>query len=272
VRSQHDDLNTSGAGATGAPARREFPATLPIGYVDAEGAIHRDVVLRKMTGKEEAILADRRFQRNGGKLVTELLHSCITRIGDLSPNGRSTVANMYSADRNYLLLRLRSITFGAELEATYTCPTCGDIARVTEDLDELPVTSLADGDETVEIRVELEDGYVDKDGSLHTSVVLRLPTGADEEAVSGQMRENASNGKNALLARCMKSLGDVPTHRLEALGPKIMADLTMTDRRLIDKAMNSAAPGVDLVREHECGACGRSFSASLDLSNFLALA
>ena len=107
MRSQHDDLNTSGAGATGAPARREFPATLPIGYVDAEGAIHRDVVLRKMTGKEEAILADRRFQRNGGKLVTELLHSCITRIGDLSPNGRSTVANMYSADRNYLLLRLR---------------------------------------------------------------------------------------------------------------------------------------------------------------------
>lgn len=38
------------------------------------------------------------------------------------------------------------------------------------------------------------------------------------------------------------SLGDVPAHRLNALGPKLLADLTMTDRRLIDKALNSAAP------------------------------
>jgi hypothetical protein len=265
-------LDTSLERPTERPAaRREYEATLPIGYVDGGGAVHREVVLRKMTGKEEAILADRRFARNGGKLVTELLHSCIVRIGDLPPNGRGTVAGMYSADRNYLLLRLRSITFGPELEATYTCPSCGDVLRVTENLDELPVTALPDGDDGVDVRLELEDGYVDRDGSLHTSMVLRLPTGADEEAVAGQMRENASTGKNALLARCVRSLGDLPLHRLDALAPKIMAELTMTDRRLIDKALNSAAPGVDLVREHECGACGRSFSASLDLSNFLAL-
>ena len=38
-----------------------------------------------MTGREEAILADRANQRNGGKLVTELLHSCIIRFeGDSS--------------------------------------------------------------------------------------------------------------------------------------------------------------------------------------------
>ena len=50
--------------------RMESEFTLPIGYTDQEGATHRTVVLRKMTGKEEAILADRRNQRNGGKLVT----------------------------------------------------------------------------------------------------------------------------------------------------------------------------------------------------------
>ena len=87
-----------------------------------------------------------------------------------------------------------------------------------------------------------------------------------------QMRENASLGKNALLARCMKSLGEVPPHRVEALGPRIMSELTMTDRRLIDRTLNEAAPGVDLVRELECLRCAKTFSASLDLSNFLALA
>jgi hypothetical protein len=89
--------------------------------------------------------------------------------------------------------------------------------------------------------------------------------------VAPQMRKNASLGKNALLARCMKSLGDVPQHRLNAIGPKLLAELTMTDRRLIDRALNSAAPGVDLIRSLECPACGHEFKSSLDLSHFLAL-
>ena len=257
--------------SNGAP-RREFEVTLPVGYTDADGATHRRVVLRKMTGREEAILADRKYQRNGGKLVTELLHSCIVGLGDLEPNGRGPVAGMYSVDRNYLLLKLRSITFGPELEASYTCPGCGESLSMLENLDELPVRMLADGDGPQELAVELLDGYVDREGQVHTALTLRLPTGADEEAVASQMRSNPSLGKNALLARCVKSLGEVPAHRLEALGPRIMSELTMSDRRLVDKALNDAAPGVDLVRELECPRCSKSFPASLDLSNFLALA
>src|SRR6476660_2164754 len=125
-----------------APTRREFEVTLPIGYTDGEGSTHRRVVLRKMTGREEAILADRKYARNGGKLVTELLHSCVVGIEGLEPNGRGPVAGMFSADRNYLLLRLRSITFGSELDATYTCPGCGESISTLEDLDELPVRML----------------------------------------------------------------------------------------------------------------------------------
>jgi hypothetical protein len=252
--------------------RREFEVTLPIGYTDVDGSVHRKVVLRKMTGREEAILADRKYQRNGGKLVTELLHSCILGLGDLQPNGRGPIASMYSVDRNYLLLKLRSITFGPELEASYTCPGCGESLALTENLDELPVRMLPDGEEVQELAIELDDGYLDREGELHTAMTMRLPTGADEEAVASQMRDNASLGKNSLLARCVKSLGEVPVHRLEALGPRIMSDLTMTDRRLIDNALNDAAPGVELVREMECPRCAKTFPASLDLSNFLALA
>src|ERR1051325_2443564 len=107
-------------------ASREIEVTLPIGYTDEEGRHHRTVVLRKMTGKEEAILADRRNQRNGGKLVTELIHSCMVRLGDLPKNGTKTVEGMYSADRNFLLIKLRSITFGSELPARYACPSCNE--------------------------------------------------------------------------------------------------------------------------------------------------
>ncbi len=250
---------------------REFTVNLPIGLTDPQGQMQRDIVLRKMTGREEAILADRRYQKNGGRLVTELLHSCILKVGDQPKNGTSTVSGMYSVDRNFLLLKLRSITFGPDLKTSYTCPSCNETVNLTENLDELPVRTLGDGESADEIRVELQDGYADRDGSLHTALTLRLPTGADEEAVAPQMRQNPSEGKNALLARCLKSLGDMPRHRMEALGSHIMSELTLADRRLVDKALNQAAPGVNLVRKIECAACGHVFSASLDLSHFLSL-
>jgi hypothetical protein len=255
-----------------APAnRRESEFRLPIGYTDDEGKTHRAVVLRKMTGKEEAILADRRFQRNGGKLVTELLHSCLVQLGDLKKNGSDTIEDLYSADRNYLLLKLRSITFGSAMPARYTCPSCGEATQVDEDLEDLPVRALSEGESLEEITLELEDGYVDKDGQVHRSVRMRLPTGADEAAVAAQMRQNASLGKNALLSRCLISLGDLPRHRVEAIGPKILSELTLTDRRMIDRALNESAPGVEMVRHVDCPGCGQTFKTTLDLSHFLAL-
>ncbi|NJL29263.1 MAG: hypothetical protein HC897_15965 [Thermoanaerobaculia bacterium] len=124
------------------PQARELELQLPVGYVDGEGRLHSRVVIRKMTGREEAILADRRYQKNGGKLVTELLHSCLVKLGDLPQNGSSTVAKMYSADRNFLLLKLRSFTFGSDLEGRYVCPSCGETMHHTDNLDELPLRAL----------------------------------------------------------------------------------------------------------------------------------
>ena len=255
----------------GTAVGREFEFTLPLGYRDDGGRIHRAAVMRKMTGREESILADKRFHRNGGKLVTELLANCLLRLGDLERCDRPVVSSLYSVDRNFLLLKLRSITFGAELQTSYTCPACRQSVAMTEDLDELPVKGLSNGDGPEDIVVQLDEGYVDRDGQVHTALTLRLPTGLDEEAVASQMNQNASLGKNALLARCIESLGEMPRHRVEAIGPKILADLTMTDRRLIDRAINQGAPGVDLVRRIECPNCDNVFNATLDLSHFLAL-
>jgi len=252
---------------------REYEFVLPVGFVDEEGRCQRQVALRKMTGREEAILADKRNQRNGGKLVSDLLASCILRLGGAPANGQVSraVSAMYSVDRNFLLLKLRSITFGPELEASYTCPHCSDVTRTVENLDSLPVRTLEDGETADEISLELEDGYLDRDGQLHTALTLRLPIGADEEAVAPQLRHNPAEGKNCLLARCLKSLGDLPKQRLEAIGPKIISELTLADRRKIDRALNQAAPGISLTRQIECPQCGQTFQTTLDLSRFLAV-
>jgi hypothetical protein len=252
------------------PGLRELDLNLPVGLVADDGRILRHVTLRKMTGRDEALLADPANQRNGGRLVTALLHSCITRFDGLEPVRRNHIEAMYSVDRNYLLIKLRSFTFGAELTANYTCPACTERFEVIEDLDTLPTTALGDGQLPEDIVVDLADGYLDRDGTVHTAMTLRLARGDDESAAAPQMRKNASLGKNALLSRCLLSLGDLPRHRLEALGPKILADLTLSDRRMIDRAFNENTPGIDLVRELDCPNCGRELRASLDMTNFLA--
>src|SRR5690606_27073834 len=89
---------------------REMEFTLPIGYMNGGSVPRREGALRKMTGRDEAILADKANHRNGGKLVTELIHSCVTRFEGDDPLTKQDIANWYSADRNYVLLRLRAFT------------------------------------------------------------------------------------------------------------------------------------------------------------------
>ena len=249
---------------------REFDFELPVGYIDDDGRVHRTATLRKMRGHEEALLADRKLRKNGGKLVTELLASCLKQLGDLKPVTRQVVSQLTSADRNYLLLELRKITFGEELAANYTCPVCGEINHVLENLEELPV-SRVNGSGPPEIVVELEDGYEDKGGEFYTTMVFRLPTGADEEKTADIVKDNPSRGMNALLTRCLQSLDDIPSNRREALGTKLMSDLTMGDRARIEKAFRQDTPGVNLTREVECESCGHRFQTSLDLTSFFLL-
>jgi DNA-directed RNA polymerase subunit RPC12/RpoP len=249
---------------------REFDVELPVGHLDDDGRLHRTATLRKMTGREESLLADRKLRQNGGKLVTELLANCVLALGDVRPVTRDTIARLSSPDRNFLLLELRKITFGDTMETVYECPACGETTQSLQDLADLEVRRV-DGDGTTDIVVELDDGYEDREGELYTTMVFRLPTGVDEERIAGTVKSNASEGMSALLTRCLVAVGDMPQPRREALGSKLLSDLTMGDRARIDRAFRADIPGVDLMREIECEHCGRKVERTLDLSSFFSL-
>ncbi len=251
--------------------RREFEFELPIGYVDADGRLHRTAVLRKMTGRDEAIMADKMNRNNGARMITELLANCLVRLGEIERPGAKVTQALYSADRHFLLLKLREVTFGSEMQGNYSCPTCREAMVLTDEISELEVIKLEDGDLPKDIVVYLEDGYLDKSGEVYDTLVFRYPIGTDEEKTASIIRENVSQGKNALMARCLKAVSDMPRQRMEALGTAIFNDLTLCDRALIDHALNNGGPGIKMRREITCINCGRQFNASLDLSNFLVL-
>jgi hypothetical protein len=260
-----------GGNTTMRPGQREFEAILPIGYIDEGGRGHRRAVLRKMRGHEEALLYDPTL--SAGQLVTALIHSCLLRLGDLEAEAvdAELVSQLYTADRNYLLLELRRITLGDRLQASYLCPRCGSDVPVVEDLGQIPVRRLEEGSTLADIELELEDGYVDRDGAHHTDLVLTLPRGADEEHVSPLAARDPLKAQDALLLRCIKRFGTLPKAALEAYGVKILRDLTLGDRQRLQQALNGQMPGVDFRRSVHCGGCGTAFEGVLDVSGFFTL-
>ncbi|MHB1241939.1 MAG: T4 family baseplate hub assembly chaperone [Gaiellaceae bacterium] len=243
--------------------------TLPVGLFDDEtGELLREVTLRKMTGNEEAAIADPKLRRNGGKLVTALVAGC-ARV-DGKPLGTEAARRLTSADRNFLLLEVRRLTFGDVMPARYTCPRCGGATSVTEDLAEIPVRTTDDGAVESEVEVSLDDGYRDADGATHRELAFRLPTGEDEEASHGLRDDNPSRQRDALITRCLLRVGELEPRRMRALGVRILADLSMGDRRLLQRALEEAVPGPDLTRAVVCDHCLEEFRATLDMSHFFA--
>lgn len=245
---------------------RQFQVDLPLGLVDAGGRRHTRAILRKMRGHEEALLYDPAL--SAGRLVTELLAGCVLRLGEVDAPGAEVLSDMYSADRNYLLLELRRVTLGDRLHCSYSCASCAAEIAVIEDLSALEVRRLPEDAALQAIVVELEDGYVDREGVLHTRVTLRLPRGHDEELVAGTAERDPLRARDALLLRCLESFGTLPRAALEAYGLKILRDLSLGDRRRIARALDEGAFGVDFRRSIRCGQCGARFDAALSVSRF----
>lgn len=247
----------------------ELPVGLPVeGGPPAE---HRAATLRKMTGNEEALLADPRLRANGARLISALLSSCVTSLDGCRPVEQKHTRSLFSADRNFLLLELRRLTFGDELECSYRCPRCGSATQVVEDLREIEVRAL-DGGVPGEVTVTLQDGYQESGGELHFELTFALPTGEDEEAAAGRKDHNPSRQRDALLARCLRRVGAMDPRKVQASGVRILADLSMADRRRIQKALDEGAPGPNLVRDVACEACGEEFRSTLDMTRFFPLA
>ena len=103
----------------------EFPFTLPRGYVDAEGTIHREGVMRLATALDEiAPMKDPRVQANPGYLVVILLSRVITRLGELAHMNPKVVEGLFSADLAFLQDFYRRINENGHNGLAVSCPHC----------------------------------------------------------------------------------------------------------------------------------------------------
>ena len=103
----------------------EFPFTLPRGYVDGEGNLHREGVMRLATAFDEIVpMKDPRVQANPAYLVIILLSRVVTRLGDLSSLNPKMVEGLFSADLAFLQDFYRRINDYGTSRMAVACPHC----------------------------------------------------------------------------------------------------------------------------------------------------
>lgn len=106
--------------------KTEFKFRLPRGFVDGDGNVHRDGVMRLATARDEIVpLQDYRVQSNRAYLVIVLLSRVVTRLGNLEKINVDTIENLFSTDLAYLQEFYRKINEEAGTPKHHVaCPKC----------------------------------------------------------------------------------------------------------------------------------------------------
>ena len=236
------------------------------GYIDEDGTLHSTFTLREMTGRDEEAISKSDIRQNGAKLVSVLLERCVTSIGSLTrkevggEKWKEIIKSLLVGDQDYMLIKLRELSMGSEVEVTHTCPHCKESLKTILDVSELEVRPFI-GQRNIPF--SLPKGYRDRKGTLHREGTLRLPTGQDREILTPIAKKNLAQASTLMLTRiCKFEDGLVVTE-------DVMRDLTVRDREYLQNLLQENLFGIDLEVEVVCTNCGEDFKGSLNSSNFI---
>lgn len=231
--------------------------TLPSGYVDDEGGVHREVELAPVTGYEEELLDSIGPTVSAAHVVTALLCRCLRRVGKQSPVTISIVRDLLINDREFLMWKLRELTLGKSLRAMIGCgdPKCAQSMDIGLNLDDLRPAA-----KPVDRRVFKFD--VDEAGKT-ISFAFRLPAGADQETCAELLRDDPAAAVNHLLARIVLRINDncsIDEQTIGSLSPHVLSEF--------ERVIEELAPLESINIEAACVECGRPSVSPLDLTSF----
>jgi hypothetical protein len=105
--------------------KTEFTFTLPRGYVDGVGNIHRVGIMRLATAIDEVEpLQNPRAINNAAYISILLLSRVVLRLGDISPVPQGVIENLFASDFAYLQEMYLRLNMG-DNHAETQCPSCG---------------------------------------------------------------------------------------------------------------------------------------------------
>jgi len=237
---------------------------LPVGYVDGAGKVHRNVILREMTGVEDDMLGNDDLPI--GERVSNVLCACIQKLGDVSDKEliRQAVSDelklglpITEQDRIAAMIFLRRTSLGDTYRFSRNCPRCGERANNREvDLRTLKITGVTD---PTKRRVQ-----VTLPSSKRKAVVKVLTAKGSIEI--GRLRPSMKDIKSLALLVRLESLDDksIPDIRI---GLDLIKHLPQADRNYLRQVQNAMEASVDTDVEVKCKnpVCGNAWTFPLDV-------
>lgn len=110
--------------------KTEFEFTLPKGYLDKDGNLHKTGSMRLANAGDEVLpLKDSRVQQNPGYLTIILLARVITQLGTIHVDTH-VIESLYIVDLSYLQDFYQKINDMEIPVYNCTCPSCGKMVEV----------------------------------------------------------------------------------------------------------------------------------------------
>lgn len=105
--------------------KTEYEFTLPLGYVDKDGNVHRRGTMRLATAKDEILpLQDARVQKNRSYLIVILLSRVVTRLDGLGAVTPNIIEDLFAEDLRYLQTLYQQINRTGSPNIDVRCPHC----------------------------------------------------------------------------------------------------------------------------------------------------
>jgi hypothetical protein len=106
--------------------RTEHEFTLPLGYQDKDGTLHREGTMRLATAADEILpLQDPRVANNPAYLLIILLSRVVIKLGTVSQITPKTIEGLFAADLDFLQEFYNDInSSGRPEQLKVECPQC----------------------------------------------------------------------------------------------------------------------------------------------------
>jgi len=220
---------------------------LPCGFIDEDGVLHGEVVVREITGAEEDILAAPKMP--AVKKMNELFARCVERLGTISDKEKiaAAVPRLLVGDRVFLMFALRRASLGDDYPFKEKCPECEVEGLFNVDLSTMAVRPMSD------CKKRIHD--------------LKLPSG---KAVRWHALDGAGEAKLQNIAQRADALSLSVLARLDLLDGKpptmeAVKILSLNDRNALRDDFEDKEGGVDTETEMACSSCGAVFMRDIDV-------
>ena len=115
----------------------EIDFRLPRGYMDEDGTLHHEGVMRLATAADEILpLKDPRVQSNPAYLTVIVLSRVVTKLGGLPDVNPRIIENLYASDVSYLqsLYQKLNTNGNGNGHKKVACPNCNEEIDVGEQI------------------------------------------------------------------------------------------------------------------------------------------